>query len=270
MTFDIFGVILLLVQGDGEMYSIGDIKKDLNALGVKDGDSLLIHSSFKSLGEMENGAVTFFDALISTVGQEGNIIFPTFSYRPVNDTLFFDVNETPVCVGYLPNEFRGREGVKRSLHPTHSCAVWGRDRDYLIGLHELDVTPVGENSPITKLPLLKGKILMVGCGMKSMTSMHGVEETVGDMFLADAPSTYTISSYDGSRFEMKVRRHAFAVKGYAQDYEKLLNVLDEDCYVTGKVGDALCYLINAERLWQVGKATMLADPYYFTKKANQD
>ena len=45
------------------MYTKADIKKDIKAIGINKGDVVIVHSSFKSLGKLENGADTIVGAL---------------------------------------------------------------------------------------------------------------------------------------------------------------------------------------------------------------
>ena len=49
-------------------YTKQQLKKDLEQLGVHSGDVVLMHSSFKALGEIEGGAAGFFDLLQTAVG----------------------------------------------------------------------------------------------------------------------------------------------------------------------------------------------------------
>ena len=65
------------------MHSKQELKQDLLQLGVREGDCLLVHSSFKSLGGVEGGAEGFFDVLLSLLGQEGTLVMPTLSYETV-------------------------------------------------------------------------------------------------------------------------------------------------------------------------------------------
>ena len=44
------------------MYNKNNIIEDLKNIGIKKGDVVLLHSSYKSLGEIEGGAKTFFEA----------------------------------------------------------------------------------------------------------------------------------------------------------------------------------------------------------------
>ncbi len=45
-------------------------------LGVDAGDTLLVHSSYKSLGPVEGGPQTVIDALLAALGPDGTLIMP--------------------------------------------------------------------------------------------------------------------------------------------------------------------------------------------------
>jgi aminoglycoside 3-N-acetyltransferase len=49
-------------------------------LGVEEGDTLLVHSSYKSLGEVDGGPQTVVRALEAALGAEGTLIMPTFNF----------------------------------------------------------------------------------------------------------------------------------------------------------------------------------------------
>lgn len=245
-------------------HCIEELKRDFENLGIQKGDTVLIHSSFKSMGEIKNGAEGFFEAIFSAVGETGTVMFPTLSFSPCRVTGVFHYYETPSCVGYLSNAFMALPGVKRSLHPTHSCAAKGPEADFLVAGHQLDTTPVGPNSPYTKMPLIGGKILMIGCSIKPMTAMHGVEETIGNVFLLDEPQEYTLTCADGSVIKSCVRGHAFSAKKRCQRYDRLAEVLPAEAMVKGKIGDAESYLIDSATLWRVAHKKLMEDPYYFT------
>jgi len=61
-------------------YTKEQLKKDLHALGIDNGDVILMHSSFKSLGELEGGAKTFFEGFMEVLGDAGTLILPALSY----------------------------------------------------------------------------------------------------------------------------------------------------------------------------------------------
>ena len=45
--------------------------------GIKKGDILLVHSSFKSMGEVDGGAETVVSGFLDAIGDEGTLVFPT-------------------------------------------------------------------------------------------------------------------------------------------------------------------------------------------------
>ena len=128
------------------------IREDLSALGLRKGDAVLIHSSFKSMGAVEGGIQTLVDALLSVIGDTGTLIVPTLTFVEVSaENRVFDYLGSVSCVGAVSEFVRQMDGAKRSINPTHSCAAIGYKRDWYVGTHQMDRTPVGPNSPIYKL-----------------------------------------------------------------------------------------------------------------------
>ena len=72
------------------------IKSDIASLGIKKGDDILLHSSFRSLGEVEGGIKTLIEALLASVGDSGTLLFPCLSWKTVNEEngYTFDVANT--------------------------------------------------------------------------------------------------------------------------------------------------------------------------------
>ena len=181
------------------MYSFS---ADFERLGLLPGDTVLMHSSMKSL-QTDETPETFLRALTDYLGERGTLLLPTLSYETVRPkTPFFSARETPACIGLLPNVFRKMDGVIRSLHPTHSCAAKGYLAKELTYRHILDETPVGANSPFRLLPAVDGKILMLGPVNDHNTFMHGMEEIAHAPYCLRSERThYTVIDYDGNRIE---------------------------------------------------------------------
>ena len=245
------------------------IKEDLSLLGIKTGDDILVHSSFKNLGGVEGGIETVIEALLSVVGDNGTLLFPTLSFSTVNpeppiNNPVFDVRNTPSCVGAMSNVFMNFEGVERSLHPTHSVAALGARQKEYIQNHELDNEPVGENSPFFKLGKLGGKVLFLGCSTKSNTSMHGVEEYAKAPYvLSENTRHYVIINKDGNRTEKDYYYHYIHQRGFAQRYDRLENIMN---FQRGNVLKAECAVVDCEEMWKVGSEKIKSDPYYFVEK----
>ena len=115
-------------------YTKQTLQQDLAAMGLTGTETILIHSSMKSIGAVEGGADTVLDALMEFFA-EGLLLLPTHTWQFIDqDHPVFDVRRSPCCVGILPELFRQRPGIVRSLHPTHSIAASGRGAaEYLQG-----------------------------------------------------------------------------------------------------------------------------------------
>ncbi len=239
---------------------------DLRALGVKSTDSLLMHSSFKSLGGIEGGPTGALEVLEAAVC-DGTLMLPTLSYAHVTaEHPIYDIKNTPACIGILPETFRKMPGVYRSGSPTHSVGVWGKDAEEIVSKHILDDTPVGPNSPFSILRDRGGKLLMLGCGVHSCTTMHGVEELIMPEFLFFKSVEYTVILEDGTETKVTTKRHGFNHFGYAQCYHRIMDLLDPSEYTHGYVLDAECWLIDSRAVWKRGEDMMRKNKYYFVDK----
>lgn len=117
---------------------------DLRALGLGDGDVVLVHSSLSRLGWVEGGAETVIDALVEAVGPGGTVLFPTLTGTEQDGPQHPPVIElaaTPCWTGTIPETARRRPEAIRSVHPTHSVsAIGARPHAYTTG-HEASSTP---------------------------------------------------------------------------------------------------------------------------------
>jgi len=145
------------------------------ALGLRCGNSLVIHSSLSSLGQVAGGADTVLDALLEVIGPTGNLMLPAFNYtRPLPEP-YFDPAATPGRTGIINEVGRRRPGAVRSLHPTHSVAVIGPDAPALTRDH-MAYRAFGVGSPLDRLAQMDGKILLLGVGHVSNSMIHIAEE----------------------------------------------------------------------------------------------
>ena len=54
--------------------------------GVKTGDTIIVHTSYKSLGGVEGGADTVIDVMRELVGTRGTVLFPAFNFQAWKET----------------------------------------------------------------------------------------------------------------------------------------------------------------------------------------
>ena len=150
-----------------------DIKEGLKAVGLGKGNIVLVHSSLSSFGYVVGGADTVADALLETVGEEGTVAVPSFTFSLAKDGSVFDVMNTPSEMGTISEALRKR-ATYRSHHLTHSVSASGHKAKELTETHS--ITPCGRESPFGKLINLEGYILLLGVSQNSNTTFHFIEE----------------------------------------------------------------------------------------------
>lgn len=248
------------------MYAKELLLNQIKDLGIEKEDTLLIHSSMKAIGQVEGGADTVLD-VFSEYLEEGLLVLPTHTWRQMNDEYpLFDPKTEPCCVGILPELFRQRDGVFRSLHPTHSLAAKGKDaKSFTEGEEKFD-TPCNRQGCYGKLYDRKAKILLVGVGFNRNTFLHGVEEWLDvPMRLEDAYKQLSIVMSDGSILKRPVYPH-HKPNGInvAERFHKMEGVLSQKGIMhRGKFGDADCIICDAASMADLVTEYLKKDPDLF-------
>ncbi len=145
-----------------------DIVKGLRDLGLREGDLVQVHSSLSAFGYVEGGATTVVGALQDVLGRGGTLMMPTFNHGRFD---LFDIRNTPSVNGAITEALRKHPLARRSMHPTHPYAAIGPLADWLVGGH-LEAGTFGDRSPLGKLAILGGWVLLLGVGMNSNTAGH--------------------------------------------------------------------------------------------------
>ncbi|MGX6978068.1 AAC(3) family N-acetyltransferase [Vagococcus elongatus] len=243
------------------------IIEDLRALGIEAEDTIIVHSSYNALqgtGTIKGGPAAVIEALKETV-KNGTLLLPALSYENVSvENRIFDLENTPSCIGVLPEFMRLSEGVFRSVHPTHSVTAWGKDAEEITKHHFKDFSPVGPNSPFREVYRREGKIVMLGAPLARNTSLHGVEEMILPDYLFRGNFDYEIRLPDNKVMTMNVLRHDFS--GYEQRYDRVLDILAKEDYQCGKVLQGTCCVMNAKAVWEKALVKYQEDSHYFVDK----
>ena len=234
------------------MFSFSDLENDLKNLGIAHSDTLLVHSSMKSIGEVAGGADGVLAVLMEYFKDAGLLVFPTLSYRFINaENTRFDVKNTPACTGILPELFRSKAGVIRSLHPTHSVAAYGCGAAEFTAGHEKCDTPAPAGSPWWKLLQRKGKIMFIGTGISCNTFLHGCDEWLKlPGLLTTGTENLEIVDYHGNIIPCPQHRHCGG--GRNAYYGSLESEFDQaHALKRGKFGNANCHILDCEKICRV-------------------
>jgi aminoglycoside 3-N-acetyltransferase len=177
---------------------VDDLARDLRALGVVRGDVILVHASLRRIGGptsmVAGGAVAVIEAIERAIGSEGTLAMPAFSADYSEPALWvappvpedwwpilrergpaWQPDRAPTFrIGVVPEAFRRMDGVRRSFHPQASFCASGAHAAHVTAAQPLD-EPFGEAGPLGKLARLDAKILMLGTGWDTCTSLHLAE-----------------------------------------------------------------------------------------------
>lgn len=235
-------------------YKKEHLKSDLQEMGLQCTDALMVHSSMKAIGPVEGGADTVVDALLEYF-EQGLVMVPTHTWKQMSEEYnVFDPSTEPACVGIIPNIFRTRQGVVRSLHPTHSIAAYGVGAEEYVQGEENLTTPCAPGGCWERLREINAKILLVGVTHARNTFIHSVEEVfdVPERF-TDKPTAFQVKMPDGSLKKVNMYRHYNPNTDHiSESFDKML----DGYFETGaakrvKFGDADCILCDAEKLFEV-------------------
>ena len=233
---------------------------DLGQLGLRNGDTVLVHSSLRNIGWVCGGAEAVVLSLLDTLGDGGTLVVPThtgdnsdpsnWGAPPVPESWWETIRQsTPAFnpatgrtrgMGVVAETVRTWPGAKRSNHPQTSFAALGPKAEFITCGHTCDCM-MGEKSPLARLEELKAKILLLGVGFDCCTALHLAESRVSQ---ERAPNSFA-AMVDGTREwvtveDMAVRHGDFEQLG--QDFVK------DNSPVVGKVGAASCYLIQVNEV----------------------
>jgi aminoglycoside 3-N-acetyltransferase len=171
-----------------------DLERDLRRLGVAAGDTLIVHSSLKSIGWVIGGARAVVAALLSVLSPTGTLVMPAQSgdnsepaywvappvprdWWPLirEHTPAFDPDRTPLRrMGAIADCFWHEPGVRRSNHPLDSFIALGPQAEAIIACQPLEAG-LGEQSPTQVLYDLDAKVLLLGVDYDRCTVMHLAE-----------------------------------------------------------------------------------------------
>lgn len=220
---------------------------DLKTLGVKKGDLLAVGASFKSIGNVKEGPDAVIDALIEAVGDDGTIMFNTYTrkfqlsdIRAGKIDYVFDHRYTPAITGILPETFRKRKNSIRSTHPTNSISALGNYAKYLTECHN---PKSHAYFPYSKLAEKNGKMLCIGIGDNIVGLRHEAQYLAG--LLTKIPFEIGVKYYDETSIQQLFIRDDPA--GCIAKLPLLVPPLREKGIVRdGNIGNAHSIIIRAK------------------------
>ena len=238
------------------MYTKEDLLKCLKEMELTGKEAIMVHSSMKSIGEVDGGADTVVDAFMEFF-KDGLFMTPTHTWDQMSaEYSVFDRETEPACVGIIPNVFRKREGVIRSLHPTHSIAAYGKGAEEFLKGEENATSPCPPGGCWDRLRDIDAKILLLGVTHTRNTYIHSVDEVMGiPDRLTDEPTLMHIVMPDGTQKDVQMFRHfnkTLQTGNFSDEFDKMKQAFyDLGAAKEVKFGDAACILCDAKKIFDV-------------------
>ncbi|MCD6308397.1 MAG: AAC(3) family N-acetyltransferase, partial [Candidatus Latescibacteria bacterium] len=175
-----------------------------------------VPSPLKGIGE---GArpLDVISALRAVVGDEGTLVFPTFTSR---EESCFIPEATESVMGAVAETFRKMPGVIRSRHPRHPVAAQGPAACELTRGHENATGPCGADTPFHRHAMSGGQILLIGVDLDTLTLLHTAEALLDLPYLRELKGTYRDES--GVEHTISMRHAPGGHRGGIHFLEKLL------------------------------------------------
>ena len=249
----------------------------LGRLGIREGDTLLVHSGLSGLGYLEGGAEAAIAALKKAVGETGTFLAPAFTrpykafagtlskdyrYRPYDTRPEGALRDKKITTGALAQAMLRQPGAVRSGHCTHEWVAIGREAEALVSGHGLLDAPTGDTSPLKKALDKGGSVLFLGCGINANTFLHHIETAAGAAYLQNA--IVALIDENGTLQTELIRQHlpghrsfygpAEQSEFYREAIRRGLKIYEEP------FGMATLYRMELGQLYEIGMEMFREDP----------
>lgn len=223
------------------------LAQGLQAIGIREGDMVYVHTSMKQIGWIEGGPKTLLEAFLQVLGEKGTLAVPTHTYSYGQNPPYAP-GKTPTDLGKFPETVWRDSRALRSGHASHSSAAIGANAAYLTQNHD-PRHALGFDSPLHRLYRSGGRILLLGVTHTANTSLHLAESMAG--------VPYTKLHFDDSW-----GKETYAVQpdgeviGYVQHeypgcssaFDRIAPLLSPEACTKGKIGAADAMLLDARVL----------------------
>lgn len=144
--------------------TIDEFSRLLDNLGIRKGQTIILHSSWRALYSLKATPLDVINILIEKIGEDGTLLMPCYSSSSDN----FDVNKSLSAAGVLSECFRRCDGVLRSDFPKFSMCGKGKHAYEILNSHKNSTYQFDDFSPYSiATKKYDAKVLLLG--LKSTT-----------------------------------------------------------------------------------------------------
>jgi aminoglycoside N3'-acetyltransferase len=246
-------------RADRTETSRAELVDQLRAVGVEEGDVLLVHASFRAVRPVEGGPHGLIRALRDTLGPHGTLTMPAWSGDADQP---FDPATTPAAadLGIVADIFWRLPDVGRSNHFEAFAAI-GPEAARIIA-DPLPLPPHIPESPVGRVHEAHGKILLLGVGHDANSTLHLAELLAGVRYRLPRHGT-VLRHGRAARIDYLENDHCCVRFALADTWLRARGLQSE-----GPVGHAHARLARAQDIVAVTREYLAADPLLFLHPAD--
>lgn len=239
------------------------LKNKLVELGIKKNDTVFVSSDilmllYDSIKEKQKiTADEIINILQELIGENGNLIFPTYNWGFCKGETF-DYKNTPSQTGTLSQIALNRKDFKRTKHPIYSFAVWGKNTEDLTSLEYK--SSFGKGSVFEWFYKHNAKNLFINVSYQnSATFVHSLEEkcNVKYRFLKEFTSKYIDEQghIENKTYSMYVRYLDKPISATINPMHEIF--LKENCVQESKLGHSFLRLLDMKKAYDLVEYNIL-------------
>jgi aminoglycoside 3-N-acetyltransferase len=179
-------------QSEQRKITPDELTEGFERLGLKEGDSVVMHASLESVGDVDGGAAMVLHRLLRVLGKGGTLLMPSFTSITRHSSTH-DGHTKPGCwcegregrhlpfipelqpdktLGEIAKRLCSWPASRRSGHPAYSFVAVGKHGDELVRDYSLDDPLL----PIKRFLKYTPRVLTVGVGFNLVTAIHVAEQ----------------------------------------------------------------------------------------------
>ena len=155
--------------------STHDVASALDAVGIRSGDAVMVHSNLIRFGFPQNGVATYLNAFSEVLGASGTLAVPAFSFSFIQSGRFHWADTPSEGMGAFAEAVRKRDGSQRTRHPLQSVAAIGPKAIDLASIET--VSAYASDGVFQAMCDLDFKVLLLGADPVHISHSHLSEET---------------------------------------------------------------------------------------------
>jgi aminoglycoside 3-N-acetyltransferase len=256
-------------EADLQIIRKSKIITDLHGLGVRAGDTLMIHASVKSIGWVVGGPDVVLSAIMDVLTNAGTLMmYASWEEGPYTMEGWSEERKRAYleeCPPFEPASSRAYRkwsilaeylrtwpGAFRSSNPECSMVAVGAHAEWLTADHPMNYG-FGKNSPLDKLCQASGRVMLLGCPLSEVTLLHYAEYLAKipnkpivhyrqPVLIEERTQWVNVEELDSNKPMGRWKRDEDVFESLVKDFITANNIQ------SGRIGNARCFLFEANEL----------------------